>query len=428
MRSSVMTRTGRIAALAGAATLTLAGCSGALPRGLTSSRTILEPADFGNPNVAPTRVERPVDPLIARATVTDAGTARRGLDVVAATGDPALSVVATPVEEPVFVDAKIGDVNGKPVFASAFFDRGTSTSPPLGPRLSAEAARRERGPWLRFAREQISQTLQGFVVDELLEAEARSELTDEQRQGLRYFVGTLQRNLISENRGSRTRAEQALGGRSVYSYEREREQELLIQQKLRELQNRVNVSWRDVQQEYERRPDLYDPPSIARFRVISVNAAYEADVEKVRQDLAAGRSFAEVAADPVNALSALEGGQQVRSFRGDMAEAKFFDIPELNEATKGLAEGAYVGPVRIEETGDRADLYWVMLEDLVAEQRSLYDNQLVIAADLQTQRARREREIYINRLAERASFTSLDEMTDRLLTIAATRYLPRDGG
>jgi hypothetical protein len=131
-----------------------------------------------------------------------------------------------------------------------------------------------------------------------------------------------------------------------------------------------------------------------------------------------------VAADPANDLTVLpEGGRETREFRGSFAEARFFDLEPLNDAARALRAGSWAGPIRVEGESSPS-LYWVGLESLIIEQRTLADNQLVIYNALQQQRSRRERERYINRLAERASFTSVEDMTNRLLAIAAQRYLP----
>ncbi len=408
----------------GVAALLGAGCNRSSKDAAVSARHVITPAEFARPGVpAPTGPTTP-DPLIARATITGPVAAMQGMDIVAAPDEPLLAPNAAPVGTPAFIDAKIGDVNGKPVFASSFFDRGTPTSPPLGPRLAAEAKSMNRRDWLAFAQSQITQTLQGFVVDELLEAEARSKLTDEQRQGLRFFVEKLRNDLVSENRGSRSLAEESLGGRSVTDYQREQEQTLLIRRELGSLDDRVVVSPRDIELEYERRPDLYDPPSIAKFRLISVDASDEQSGQKVASMLASGTPFGDVADDDVNGFAVLPArGREPRTFRGAYSEATFFELAPVNDAARLLTKGAWAGPIRVESAPNRASLYWVALDDLVEERRTLADNQLVIYNSLMAQRSRRERERYINRLAERASFTSTEDMTNRLMAIAVQRYL-----
>lgn len=411
-----------IALVAGA--LSVLGCNRSSKDAPVSARQVIAPAEFARPGVPIPSGPTVPDPLIARATVTGPVAAMQGMDIVAAPEEPTLVPDAAPVGSPAFIDAKIGDVNGKPVFASAFFDRGTATSPPLGPRLAAEAKAMERREWLAFAQSQISQTLQGFVVDELLEAEARSKLTEEQRQGLRFFVEKLKNDLVSENRGSRSLAEESLGGRSVTDYQREQEQTLLIRRTLSTLDERVVVSPRDIELEYERRPDLYDPPSIAKFRLISVDAADEQAVERVNSMLASGTPFGDVADDDINSFSALQSrGRESRNFRGSFAEATFFELEPVNDAARSLSKGAWAGPIRVQSAPNRASFYWVALDDLVEERRTLADNQLVIYNALLAQRSRRERERYISRLAERASFTSTEDMTNRLMAIAVQRYL-----
>ena len=75
-------------------------------------------------------------------------------------GEPGAAESAPPeaVVASVFVDAKIGDVNGKPIYATSFLE-------PLSARLRAEAEKMPRAEWMTFARERIREELDRSVED-----------------------------------------------------------------------------------------------------------------------------------------------------------------------------------------------------------------------------------------------------------------------
>ncbi|HIB69093.1 MAG TPA: hypothetical protein EYO33_29405, partial [Phycisphaerales bacterium] len=101
------------------------------------------------------------------------------------------------------LDAKIGDVNGKPVFTSSFFS-------PIEDRLLAEAQRLSLNDWRASAGRIIAQRLDGIIADELLRAEALAALSPTQRVGLQAFLSNFRNNLLSENLGSSQLAERRI--------------------------------------------------------------------------------------------------------------------------------------------------------------------------------------------------------------------------
>src|SRR5690606_15074926 len=120
----------------------------------------------------------------------------------------------------------------------------------------------------------IQPRLDGIIADELLRAEALAALTPAQRQGLRSFLTGFRRDLLSENLGSEQLARRRLeesSGRSLDEALREKETDTLISLALfRQINRKVNVSWRDIRQRYERDANVYNPPPTARFRMIRV--------------------------------------------------------------------------------------------------------------------------------------------------------------
>jgi hypothetical protein len=315
------------------------------------------------------------------------------------------------------VDAKVGDINGRPIYAREFLE-------PLAARLAAEAERTEAGPWRRLAEQEISRRLDGLITDELLKAEALSTLNEEQQAGLRSFLQGVRTRLVSENLGSARLAEQRLleaEGKNLEDRLREEEETTLVRLALAEdVYRRVNVSWRDVKLRYERDAGKYNPPPTAVFRLIRVPRSDAAARASVESRLAAGEAFSEVASDEeVNRFKPDEGGQELVAFEGEFSEGEFFGAEALNEAAQGLTLGGRVGPV---EFGSQVG--WLTLEEIRRESVSLYDAQLAIQQELTLERREAELRRYVGRLLDRAGAGERDAMRARLVSIASRWYGP----
>ncbi len=337
-------------------------------------------------------------------------------------GPPLLTGAASPSGDPVLLEAKVGDVNGRPVFAGEFLE-------PLEGRLRAEARRRNRSEWLAFASKEIDQQLEGLITDELLRAEAISRLTEEEKAGFRAFADiVLRQNLVSNSRGSRALAERRLreeSGLTEQEFLRRREEALLVRRSIElQIKQRVNVSWRDIVQRYERDAVKYNPPPTVNLRVLSVSKRDAAAVAAVTEALAAGRTFDEVSsaegpgkdASVVAASKVLEGAWN---------EAEFFPVAGLNEAVhrlEGRPAGSVEGPV---ETATA--VRWVELAGVEQESRSLYEAQLGIEREILGERLADEVKRTTDLLVERASITDVQQMGVSLLRIADQRYGPKAG-
>ncbi len=428
--------------------------------------TVLESADFvADPTTTPTG--RPADvpqagaggsepaavPVAEAPAVTVGGGAERppaagalgatdgAFDVSVAAGPPVLSGDAPePVGMPVLVEAKVGEINGRPIRVQELLDE-------VGPRLEATARRRtltrddydffgfrysgtgaeepiNRAQWLDFARAAFNSKLNGVLQDELLQAEARASLRPEQQMGLRYLVQEFAEQQRRESGGSQAELTRRLseGGKTVEQAKREREILLLIQYQLDEkIRKRVRVSWKDVRLWYERNYELFNPPAKATFRMIQVPADNAEALARVQGALKGGTPFAEVAATADNAFEPAKGGLWGdQTFTGEYAEATLFSEP-LNTLAQGLQPGAWGGPVDF--AGARTFLYLDSVEQI---RRPLSDRdvQLRIANVLNSMAFESEQRRYIERLKERASFSDLGEMTALLTEIAARRYWP----
>lgn len=328
------------------------------------------------------------------------------------------------------IDSKVGDINGRAIYASAFLED-------MGARLRAQALEfgkqtaaqgmnvvevrpEARDAWEKLVRKIIQIKLENELETELLRAEAAASFTPEQKQGFVYFMQSVQRDLYSDNRGSRSIAGEKLSaedGQTVDEYLKNRElRELVGFQLARKVYRRINVSWRDIQLEYDKRTELYSPPPKAMFRLIL--PADGVTPESIEARLKAGEPFATLAADPkVNSYLVDKGGAEERVFKTKQAEADLFGPPDVNAVARTLKPGEWAGPLKAGR-----GVAFVSLETLEISPSDLYDLQLKIEDALRRHKGDLARQKYIDRLKERASFTSLEEMTDSLTAFAVRRY------
>ncbi len=314
------------------------------------------------------------------------------------------------------LDAKIGDVNGKPIFTNSFFA-------PIEDRLIAEAGRLSLNNWRSSAGKIIASRLDGIIADELLRAEALAALTPSQRVGLQAFLSNFRNNLLSENLGSSqlaTRRIQEQQGLTLDQALKQKEVDTLVQLTLiKEINRRVNVSWRDIKQRYERDIDQFSPPPTAVLRVIRAFKDNTDAIEQITRRLDAGEDFAVIAAGPLNNYNSDAQGLHEVLIQGDYEHTHFFGPDELNAATRGLSVGERAGPIEL-----GSSVYWIKLVEMRQDSTSLYDAQLKIQRDLTYERREEAKDQYFQRLQERARVSTRDEVLMRLFEIAEQRYAP----
>lgn len=429
----------------------LSGCSSSDK----AAGTALRPADFAGDSTAAAGVRpvtvapaaaasnapsaaaeqttiRAIDRTPATELTGPIGASEGVLDVTSVAGRPTPSAAASASREAVLVDAKIGEINNKAIYASAFLD-------PLLSRLQAEWTRLQktnpkgaRRAWYDFTTSQVLDRLNQQVEDELLRAEALASLSPEQRQGFFAFMQRAQSDLFSENRGSKALTDERLKEESGIDSDawlkNKENQELIRYQLSKRIYQRISVSKRDITLAYQRNYDVFNPDPYARFRLITVPKTNDAAVKEVVDALEAGEDFISTAARDVNTYDHANAGLRDVPLKGvatsegaDLSKVEFFPNAILNDAARQLVPGKYVGP--FDWGSDKA---WLYLEEIRREVRSQYDAQLAIENELRNRRSAVQRYRYIQRLKDRAAFTDIEEMTARLVGFAAERCLPAD--
>lgn len=353
-------------------------------------------------------------------------------DATADIGQPVLSS-ETPKEvgEPVFVDAKIGDVNNRAIYASAFVNE-------LGDRLTRSYidltkanARQGRAAWRRLAVQQIQFKLNGIIEDEVLRAEALNSLKPEQKAGFFNWLSNVRSEVVAESRGIEAAANEQLSasnGTTLDQFMKNKEQQELINFILQtRIKSRVNTSWRDIQLAYERQYKEYNPTPLAVFRTIQISSRTPEEAARVTAEFEKGRSFDDIETEIYKSrrrpsddneeedetLNLLDTNRfTVFELEGEYAEAEFFSVPELNAAAHKLSEGQHAGPFVIS-----GNTYWIKLEKIISLSMDLYNAQIGLEYGLTKGRTDYEQRRFVEKLKRRASFTDFDIMTRRLLEI-----------
>jgi len=320
------------------------------------------------------------------------------------------------------LDARVGQINGEPVFANVVLE-------PLDGalRVAAAEATNER-VWLRSSSEIIAREVRRQVANTLILAEARSNLTAEQRAGLPTFLQRIRESLAADERGSVIVADDQLRRREGVTLD-QKVQQILDEELIRnELRTRVDsavvVPFINVRLEYQRRFEEFNPPTRAVFRLLWVREGDAGAIEEVSSNLAGGMSFLEAANRPYNRRWQSDEGRWVRTFRGEFADAKFFDVPEFQAIASGLRVGEFAGPA-LADLGTSVVWAWVYLEKIERPRAvTLAEAQQGIYQQLLNAERDKVRDRYFAELFSRGSFTPMEEMAIRLVEIATERYKP----
>jgi len=316
-----------------------------------------------------------------------------------------------------FLDAKIGDISGHPIYVTSFFE-------PIQDRLIALGQQTDLNTWRSQAIEIVKGRLDGIIYDELLRAETIAALTPQQRVGLQSFLNDFRSNILSNNLGSAQLADrriQAEQGVSLDEALRQKELDTLVGLTLyQEINRGINISWRDIKQRYEQDIKRFQPPPTVVLQAIRVLEPEGELVDSITSRLNAGESFHEIAASDINTFFTNTQGKIEKILEDDFDKTSFFfQLNALNEAVWTLDEGEWAGPIRVGNGN-----YWVLYAERKQESLSLYEAQIQLLRELTQERREIERAKYLTELIERARVSSRDEILLRLLYIAEQQYGP----
>jgi hypothetical protein len=313
------------------------------------------------------------------------------------------------------IEGLVGQLNGRPLFADEFFE-------PIEDEIIALVAARDRAEADRILRELVRRRFARTVDNELVIAEAESQLSPEQQEGLFAWLRSFQEETIAERGGSRAAAEASLEGEGAMSLEefmQEQRDEVLVRQLMRDrITPRVIVSWRDVVQEYERRFAEFNPAPTIRIGRIRLSTTADAErIEVVRKRIAEGKDFPSIATE----LGVADGGFW-EQFGLPPEGVKGLQLSDaIKQRIDGLAVGAVSAPIE-----QREFISWLAVLSIEqGTKRSLYDMdvQLGLERELMSRREFFERDRYLNTLRSRWTSDDLGRMEAKLIEIAVSRYL-----
>lgn len=402
-----------------------AGCAGDSGRaGRISIADFAHPPEHLKTDVV--EMSQPVlgGPEVDTIEVDDGGAATRRTVVSETLADgervlddvtPKTTVEQVPLGKVWPVDALVGQVNGRPLFADEFFA-------PIADQLRQLAMIPDRVA----GREQFTRTIRlhfkTTVDSELIVAEAEAQLTPEQQQGVLAWLKSIQEATIAERGGSLAAAEASLQAEEDKSLDEFMQQRREVSLAMRLLNQRIEpraiVSWREVQQAYEKDVKAYNPPSEIRLGCIKLDTRGDGEkIERVKEMRAAGKKFSDV----VKELGIAEGG-----FWGS------YEYPA--DGVKGLPLNKSVIERLdgLEPDGISAELqqsggftaWFTILEITTPPARSIYDRDLQLSITRQQQEMRRqiERERFLKTLRTRWVTDDIVEMEERLISFGFERY------
>ncbi len=314
----------------------------------------------------------------------------------------------------IIVDSLVGEVNGRPIFADEFLAL-------IEDRLIQVAKQTTGVQRVQAFDDIIRGNLRTVVKSELILADAEFALTEDEQRGLFAFMRSLKERVIREKgRGTRYEAEQKLRGEAGAGniedhLRRQRDFILFDQLRRQRIAPRIVVSQRDIEHEYQRRYQEFNPPPRVTLAKIDLLTESQADlIDQVSQRLTRGEAFAAIAED----LDVPNGGVW---YTFDMGSGGITDI-EVTDAVKsrleGLGEGQTTKPFV-----QRGSTIWLHVQKVERRPgRSLFDVQRQLADDIQMRRSNEEWDRYVRSLFAEGIYDELEDMADRLLEIALQRY------
>ncbi|MEX2214693.1 MAG: hypothetical protein WD768_11225 [Phycisphaeraceae bacterium] len=347
------------------------------------------------------------------------------------------SVVAAPIATAkdagtLTVDAMIGQVNGRPIYASQVLE-------PLKAQLNAMGQQMARAEFRNAAARILSERLYQIVFDSLFLAEAERRMTEQERFQLKVMMHLNRQELIRKyGAGSEPAANDELKKTTNRTLEETLEgvrQTILVRRYQDEvIYPKIAVSKRDVERFYNR-PEVYEkynPKPGRKVRLIRV--ANKTSAAKVDALFAEGKTFIEIAKDPVNQYNPKSEGKFMSLDKNnkdtDLHQGEnLFSIDALNDALAKLKAGEH--SPRIVVSNQLGDLYfWILFEEvIVGTRKSLPEVQLEIEQQIRGLQYMMIEQRYRKKLFEDAGYVvdgstanPLDEMAASLVKIAVGLY------
>lgn len=321
-------------------------------------------------------------------------------------------------EGELIVDAMVGQVTGRPIYASTIFKRiGVEQLDRLGQTL----------PRLAFkdrATKLIVGNLRDQITNALILAEAEAGINEQMQVGVQQFLSEQRKKILAEFQGSLDLANKDYmrrKGITVTQELEERRQKALVDRYLgQKLYPKITVSRREVKRYYDDHIEEYSAQQEVQVRVMIITD--EDDIKDATTALSSATPFAKVAED-FSRFRASDGGlMPAHKLDGPISEYAELNWPELNAAVAQLSVGGHSPMIPI-KIGDSEGAGWVHLERLVGgEGKTLEQVQIDIERKIRAGKFSVLSRRYIEELWVKGNYTSLERMTETLVEVAMARF------
>ncbi len=312
------------------------------------------------------------------------------------------------------VNAMIGQVNGRPIFASDVLD-------PIDAQLAAMGSTQPRRVFIQSSLKTIQQRLVTIVFDSLFLGEAQRKLSEQEVFRVNIIMKLQREELIRKwGEGSEAKAQKTIVEKTGKTLD---ETLLAVRHRLliRKYQDetiypRISVSRRDVERYYNDNYDEFNPKPGRILRLMRTLSKRDADTLDAR--LKAGEAFAKVARSSKNKYQASKGGLMSEPAVGE----KVFGFDDLNKAMLTLKQGEHSDRITIDNAGNKS-YWWLYIEKIdEGKKKSLRDVQLQIEQQLKAGQQLRLQERYRRKLFQEGSFNPIDDMSRALIEIVLSKY------
>ncbi len=324
-------------------------------------------------------------------------------------------VAQLPINQKWPVDSLVGQINGKPLYASEFLRSRED-------RIINIAAKTERNAARLEIIQVISEAFDQTVNNSLIISEAEAMIPAEGQEGVLAWLKDLQEKEIANRGGSRADAQRSIEeefpGTTIEEFmNRQKNQALAGDLLNRRIRPRTIVSWRDVERLYDVNSAAYNPLPTIRIGRIAVLKSNQAQVDQIKASFAQGKSFSQVSKE----LNLENDGlwREIKIPQGGI-DAIPDIVDEMKSRIKGLAINQVDGPI---ET--KTQVTWMtLLSEQQVRARSIFDPQLQLQLrrQIEGQRYSIEQQHYFQSLRTRWVASDLESMKARLISIALNRY------
>jgi len=437
--------------------LILAGCSTQF-QALHETTSIVKISDFSTSAIEEVVVvEETTEAVIdVEEVVVEESSIESSLDSTEVTEETITNTfMPTSVGVPLTVESLVGQVNGRPIYANAVLE-------PISDQLAAASKKMSRSKFAEEVRNALYQEqdsmgttlysgrLYELVITDLLLSEASNRLTKEQSYGIFSLINRLRDDLASAQGGSQTLARvnlQSESGVSVEEFLEFQREKLLIDALYREkIWPKVNVSWRDIQREFEQ-------ISLEEFSSEDANDVAEERLQEILLGLRSGLNLGAIPeAKGLVSIGMIRVPKDDESLANDVREAfvlgmSFKDVAnDLDLPNDGLWQTFEMGSKGIHdidvsdlmkekligategEVIDSFDLgrntVWLSIMN-IQKPISIYNRpvQIAVRNQLQWIAFNREKSRFIESLWGEGSIEEVQTMSERVANIAVRRFI-----